>query len=563
MRSTLNSYDLTNNEEISKDIYNYDIPDRGGRFRFNHSRYFENNTDLLVSFNKRFLDDQIGVDATLGGNQRYLKSADESANTTQLIVPGIFTLQNSVDQITPSSGTYYKGVLSGYASVDLSFKNLLYIGATARVDKSSTLVKGNDAFFYPSVYVSTVISEFIEMPDFIDFFKLRGAFANVGDDFGIFGVTNEFSTGRWRNVPTASYPSTLENPDLEPESNSSFEIGAEIKLLRNRFGVDFSYYENTFGPQIFTQNFSDASGYSGILQNGRKTATRGFDASIIAVPLRSDDFEWSMLFNVDKYTRYLISLPPLEDGTIPDREDRTFVGDELNHYWYPTWDRTSDGQLIVDNNGLPVSRPARDLGNTQPDFTASFNNTIRYKNWSMNFLIDGRFGGITFDRYSRDLWRSGSHPESIHIERDLSNIAFATGGDARTMLIPGMRVSEGDVTYDTEGEVIEDTRVFEPNNTKVTYQQWAQRYMGDWRSNIIEKTFAKLREARITYTFSSKVLERTFINSASISLIGRNLLYWTKDDTFGDLDTYTLSTGDTNLQQPSQRSIGFNVNLQF
>ncbi|WP_345003969.1 SusC/RagA family TonB-linked outer membrane protein [Snuella lapsa] len=563
VRSTLNSYDLTNNEEISKDIYNYDIPDRGGRFRYNHTRYFENNTDFLLSYNQKFFNGDFGIDATLGANQRYLKTVSESASTTQLIVPEIFTLQNSVDPVTPNSSTAYKGVYSGYASFDLSYKNLLFVGATARIDKSSTLIKGNDSFFYPSVYMSAVLSDAFEMPDFISFLKVRTAYASVGDDFGIFEATNEFGTGRWRNIPTASYPSRLENPDLRPEFNASVEYGAELKLFNGRFGIDFSYYENTFGPQIFTQSFSSASGYSGILQNGRKTETRGFDASISVVPVRTDDFEWSMLFNVDKYTRYLISLPPLEDGTIPEREGRTFVGGELNHYWWNTWDRTADGQLIIGPNGLPVSTPAIDLGNTQPDFTASFNNTIRYKNWSMNFLIDGRFGGITFDRYERDLWRSGSHPESVHPERDLSNIAFATGGDARTMLIPGMQVVSGDVTWDPDGNVIEDTREFVPNETKVNYQQWAQGYMGDWRSNIIEKTFAKLREASVTYTFPRKMLENTFIKAASISVVGRNLLYWTKDDTYGDLDTYTLSTGDTNLQQPSQRSFGFNVNLQF
>ncbi len=563
LRSALNTYDLTNNEEISKDIYNYDIPDRGGRFRYNHSRYFENNTDILLSYSNKFFDEVFGIDATLGANQRYLKSTSESASTTQLIIPEVFTLQNSVDQVTPQSSTSYKGVYSAYATVDFSFKNLLFLGSTFRVDKSSTLIKNNDSFFYPSIYSSLVVSDLFEMPEFVSFLKLRVAAAKVGDDFEIFGATNEFSTGRWRNIPTASYPSQLENQNLEPESNSSFEYGAEIKLFNNRFGVDFSIYKNTFGPQIFVQNFSEASGYSGILENGRETETRGFDASINIVPVRTDNLEWSMLFNVDKYTRYLTSLPPLEDGTVPDREGRVFVGGELNHYWYSSWDLTEDGQQILDASGLPVTRPSRDLGNTQPDFTASVNNTITYKNWSINFLIDGRFGGITYDRYERDLWRSGSHPDAIHPERELSNIAFANGGDARTMLIPGVQVVSGEVTYDTEGEVLQDTRVFKNNDTKITYQQWAQRYKGAWQNNLIEKTFAKLREVSITYTFPNKTLENTFIDAASISVIGRNLLYLTKDDTFGDLDTYTLSTGDTNLQQPSQRSFGFNLNLKF
>lgn len=563
VRSTLNAYTLTSNEEIHKDIYDYSISDRGGRFRYYNNRYFENNTDFLLQYNKTFFNDDFGVSATLGGNQRYYRNHSESATTTGLIVPGIFKLSNSIDQVQPSSYKEQKGVYSAYASFDLAYKNALFVGFTGRFDKSSTQYESHDTFFYPSMYMSAVVSDIFELPEAISFFKLRTSYANVGGDLPIYGAGTYYSTGgRWRNLPTASYPSRLENPNLKPSFNSAYEYGFEMKLFKGRFGIDFSYYENVLGPDIFTQRFSQASTFSGIQQNGRTTERRGMDFSISAIPFKTDNFSWTTIINFDKYKQFLTELPPLEDGTIPDREGRTFVGNELGHYWWNTWDRTSDGQLIIGANGSPVSTPAVDLGRTSPDFTVSLNNTIRYKNLSLNFLIDGRYGGITFDRYERDLWRSGSHPDAIHPEREASNIAFATGGDPKTMLIPGMAITGGEVTYDAEGVVIEDTRTFEPNATKVTYPAWAS-YKGDWRSNIIEKTFAKLREVTLTYNIPSQVLDKTFFKAASISLIGRNLLYWTKDDTFGDLDTYTVSTGDTNLQQPSQRSYGFNLNFKF
>ncbi|MET2983698.1 SusC/RagA family TonB-linked outer membrane protein [Aureibaculum conchae] len=562
-RSTLNSYTLTANEEIHKDIYNYDISDRGGRFRYFNERYFENNTDFLVSYNKDFINDNLNVNATLGGNQRYFRNHEESATTTQLIVPGVFTLQNSVDQVQPSSYKEQKGVYSGYATVDLAYKDKIFLGATGRIDKSSTLPESNDSFFYPSVYGSVIVSELFNLPDFIGFFKLRAAYAQVGGDLDIYEARNSYSTDRWRNLPTASFPGTLENPLLKPSFTNTYEYGFETRLFQGRLGIDFSYYRNRYGPQIFTQDFSAASGYSGILQNGRETERRGVDFSITASPVKSDNFNWTTVLNFDTYSDFLISLPALEDGTVPDREGRTFVGEELNHYWYNVWDRSPDGQLIIGSNGLPVGRPPVDLGDTQPDFTASINNMIQYKDLSLSFLIDGRFGGVTFDRYERDLWRSGSHPDAVHPERELSNIAFATGGDARTMQIPGVSVVSGEVEYDADGNVLTDTRVFEPSTAMVAYPQWASNYKGDWRSVIIDKTFAKLREVTLTYNIPSKTLKKTFFKSASISLIGRNLLYWTEADTFGDLDTYTVSTGDTNLQQPSQRSYGFNINLQF
>lgn len=564
LRSTLNSYSLTNNEEISMDIYNYDIPDRGGRFRYNATRYFENNTDFLLSYKDSFFDDEVQLNGTLGANQRYLRIENESASTTQLIIPEVFTLDNSVDQVTPTSSKEYKGVYSAYASLDFSYNNQLFFGMTGRVDKSSTLPEANDTFFYPSVYVSAVLSDMIELPEPISYLKLRSAYAQVGGDLGIYDATNSYSTGRYRDLPTASFPGTLENPNLKPSFTNSFEYGFETKLFGSRFGIDFSYYENEFGPQIFTQPFSSASGYDGIRLNGRTTERRGMDFSINAIPFRTDNFNWSMIVNFDKSKEYLTSLPPLPDGTPQENEGRTKVGDLIGDYWYSEWERAPDGQLIIQSSGLPkITDFPVNQGNTQPDFTASVNNSLTYKNLSLNFLIDGRFGGVTYDRYERDLWRAGGHPDAIHPERELSNIAYVNGTDARTMQIPGLAVVSGEATYDPDGNILTDTRVFEPSTYKVDYQTWAGGYKAAWQNVLIEKTFAKLREVSLTYVLPSSLLDKTFMNSASISLIGRNLLYWTKDDTFGDLDTYTVSTGDTNLQLPSQRSYGFNINFQF
>ncbi len=578
VRSTLNWYSLTNNEEISKDIYNYDIPDRGGRFRYNAERNFDSNTDFLLMYNKGFFNGDFNVDATLGANQRYVALDEESASTSQLIIPEIFALDNSTDQVTPVSRKYRKGVYSGYASLDLSYKNQLFVGMTGRVDKSSSLPKANDAFFYPSIYTSIVLSDIVNLPEPISYLKLRTAFANVGgDSIGddtvsetdeAYDATPFYETDRIRNQPTASFPGTLANPQLRATFTSSLEYGFEMKLFEGRFGIDFSYYENKFGPQIYTQNFSQASGFNGILLNGRTTERRGMDMSITATPIKSKDFSWTTIVNFDKYKHYLTTLPPLQDGTEQEWEGsgnfRTRVGTRLGDYWYFVWERTPDGQLIIRENGLPRRTPFRvNTGNTQPDFIGSVNNTFTYKNLSLNVLIDGRFGGVTQDRYERDLWRAGGHPDAIHPERELSNIAYRNGTDPRTMQIDGVRITSGDVTYDPDGNILEDTRVFEPSTYKVDYQNWAAGYMADWPSVIKDKTYAKLREVTLTYRFPSKLLDKTFLKAASVSLIGRNLLYWTKDDFFGDLDTYTLTQGDTNLQLPSQRSYGFNVNFQF
>ncbi|KIO77903.1 hypothetical protein TH53_07100 [Pedobacter lusitanus] len=565
IRTNLNTYTLTKDEEIAMDIYDYSIADRGGRYRHNEYTFLESNTDFLLKYRNTFFNNVFSVNATLGGNQRYTANTEAHAATTKLIVPNIFKLENSTDKITPTSYKDRKGIYSAYSSVDIGYKNKLFLGLTGRTDKSSTLPVNNSAFFYPSASLSAIVSDIFKLPTVISYLKLRTAYAKVGGDMDIYTAVNSYSTGdRYRNSPTAAYPNIIDNPNLKPEFNTTYEAGMEARFLNDRLGFDFTYYTNNYGPQIFTQPFSQTSGYTGIRLNGRTTQRRGYDFSVNVTPVKTDNFSWTSIINMDSGKDYLKSLPPLADGTPQLMEGKIPVGGRLDEYWYNDWEKSPDGKLIIDANGLPrVTDYTVDMGNQKTSFTLSMNNTFNYKNLSLSFLVDGRFGGITYDGYERNLWQSGSHPDAVGPERELSNIAYATGGDPKTMLIPGLKIVSGAAKYDPNGNLLSDTRVFAPNDYKVDYQTWAKGYKAAWQNLIIDKTFIKLREVVLTYNFPASFLKKTFIKGASISLVGRNLYYWTKDKTFGDLDTYSMETGDTGLQQPSQRTYGFNINLKL
>ena len=346
-----------------------------------------------------------------------------------------------------------------------------------------------------------------------------------------------------------------------------FKVIEEGKIFINQYNTnEYDFYSSStnseFGVAIPKSDKSPLIYYKSDIDGIYST---GLSYNGLTLIKPKEQLEYIQTNVSSKNKDYLTKIPALPDGTPVLEEGRTKLGQELGHYWYSVWERSPDGQLIINSNGIPRKTPfSVDTGAISPDFEASISNTFAYKNFTVNFLLAGRFGGITQDGYENDLWRTGSHPDAIHPERELSNIAYINGTDPKTMQIDGVAIVSGDVTYDPDGNILEDTRVFEPSTYKVDYQSWATGYAAAWQNLIKDRTFIKLREVSLSYIFPKSILDKTFLNTASISVIGRDLLYWEKDRSFVDLDAWTIGgSRDTDLQMPTPRSIGFNLNFTF
>ncbi|MDE6093390.1 MAG: SusC/RagA family TonB-linked outer membrane protein, partial [Muribaculaceae bacterium] len=117
----------------------------------------------------------------------------------------------------------------------------------------------------------------------------------------------------------------------------------------------------------------------------------------------------------------------------------------------------------------------------------------------------------------------------------------------------------GSVKYDSDGNILEDTRVFAPNDVAVSYESFARSYYGSSSKSIFKRdmTFFKLRELSIAYRLPKKYCVGV-IKGAEAALVGQNLLLWSKGFRFSDPDR-----GSENINSPSVRLIGFNVKLNF
>jgi TonB-linked SusC/RagA family outer membrane protein len=524
-----------------------------GDYKESYNYKFKSYTDFMLNYDNTFGD--FGIKSTLGANINIQKYRNSYASTDYLIVPGLYTLSNTQTPVQPSNYRSHYETYGYYAAADFSYKSFLFLGATGRVDKDSRLPAKNDSFFYPSVSLSAVLSEVLNIPS-VDFLKLRGSFAKVGSSLDIYSNLNTYGLNSPFTVNGATYNpayvnSVLSNVNLEPAFNSSTEFGIESRLLNNKLGFDLTYFENKNGPQIFDLRYSEASGYNGKKQNGITTRTKGWELALTATPIKTRDFSWNVILNWSAYKEYLEEVY----GDITNN-GKINIGDRVDAYFITDFMRTADGQLIVGSDGKPLKNAYQTrVGYAAPDWSAGIANSINYKNFSLDFSLDGRYGGKIEDYVARKMWQSGRQVGTNTPERanDVQGI--------KSYVADAVVVTGGSLTTDGQGNVLSDTRSFAPNATKMFYQDFSKSYNGQSAANIIDKTFFKLREVNLTYAFPKKVLSKTFINTASISLIGRNLIYFAKHKDI-DLDQFNDEKGSP-LQTPTVKSYGLNINLKF
>jgi hypothetical protein len=213
---------------------------------------------------------------------------------------------------------------------------------------------------------------------------------------------------------------------------------------------------------------------------------------------------------------------------------------------------TPGGRLVLQENGFPQNDPYnRKLGYADPDFIFGFLNTFTYKNLSLSVSADGRIGGKMYSTTNQKMWWGGTHPGTVNEHRDAANEGRAT------YVANGVVVVEGDVEYDSDGNIITDTRVYAPNTTAVNYISWNINTSNAFLNHYYDASFVKLREITLTYNFPSALLSSTFLKRASVSLVGRNLFLWS------DMPEVDPDAGGDNLQTPSTRNVGFNLNFTF
>jgi len=565
---------------VSSEVKNLGMgyANEGGDYSLGHTTDLSRTAKITANMNKTFGD--FTTNLIVGGELWDQRKENTRVWTDGgLIVPGKFFLGNSKKTLGSEgsvSGT--KQINSLYALFSAGWKNQLFVDITGRNDWSSALVytngTGNFSYFYPSVSSSWIFSETFKLPAWVSLGKTRLSWAQVGNDTSPYFINNGYSIGNYDMgngsfVYTNAKSTMLVDPNVKPEKKNSFEAGLDFRVFNNRAGIDVSYYNETVNNQISTIPIPGESGYNAMLTNVGSLTNKGIELSLRVVPVRTRAFEWESTFNYWKNKTMISNLRPevgeykTLGGDIQYGNFRVgsaaFEGGEYGVLMSDTkpleWSNTADPN--DPRNGMKIltwsdtrrgayytrSNKVEKVGKIQPDFEGSWNNQFKYKNFSLDILIDARYGG-NIASYSNKYGTANGYLETSLYARDAAHggVAWTTNyGDSKGQqfvdgVIPDGVFKDGQkvvtpagVSQDVSGltykEAIAKGFVEPTHASYFTYRNnsWSTGVVNpDWFSEV---KYIALRNVTVNYTLPVTLARKIRASSLVVGFNARNLCY--------------------------------------
>lgn len=530
-----------------------------------------NNNEFLITASKEgFLSEELNASLSFGGTQWQRRLYGLKAQSGDWVNPWLFSLNNFEDQLSvpvPSEVRFDKNINSLYGFLNLSYDNFVYLELTGRNDWSSALPIENNSYFYPSASLSFIVSEAFELPiAWLNFWKLRGAFAQTASDTDPFQVDFVYNTGSFGGAQTAALPTTIPPIGLQPQQANSYEVGTTIGLFKDIINLDVTYYYIQSFNQILNSPLPASSGASEIKINTGVLENQGVEATLDITLWKGQKGFARTSFNASRNRNKVVSLGDgaqiFELANIWDLNGPAIAvraGEQYGTIIGYDYVYHENGQPIVNEEGThyQISDNRVPIGNATPNWIGGWRTQFNYKGFSLQTLIDAKLGGdIYAGSYVIGL-QTGQSPETL-IERQGGGLPYTD---------PNGNTSNIGVILDG---VHADGR---PNEQVVHYYFKYLPNAGGWgrflsKPGILENSWIKMRELSLSYTFSPDFLSKTKIfQQLNVALVGRDLfyLYTTLPDRINPEGT----NGTGNAQglewasYPGMRSYGFRVQANF
>ncbi len=521
------------------------------------------NNDLLITAQHRFTED-LDIKATFGHNVYQRTYKRNSLDADNLTIPELYTPSNAAST-SPTAAYNQKRLMGIFGDIGISYKDMLFVNVTGRNDWSSTLPINNRSYFYPSVSGSFVFSELLESKKILDFGNLRFNWAVVGSDEDPYQLDFAYTaastyyvqyslSGTFPHMGLLAFnvPRVLPSSNLKPQNQRSFEIGTGLKFLKNRLGVDFTYYHIKTTDQIVSIDVPISTGYFAKKLNVGAVTNQGIELLLHLVPVTTrSGFIWNLDVNFAKNKQKVTKLIEGEPDFIYNLTSgwsglqiQAKEGDTFGLYG-TGWKRNPDGEIIMNpSTGLRLTETGKCFGNIYPDWTMGINNSFSFKGINLSFLIDIRHGGVMYSGTVSGLRTSGLAIETVDHREE---------------------------SYIDKGVIENADGTYSPNTTPVKNMQdfWGTAATAsNTEGNVFNASYVKLREVRLAYALPGKWTQAINLKKIEVGIEGRNL--WIIKSHVPHIDPELNFFGPVSAGEgvefnsvPSTRSIGINLRINF
>jgi TonB-linked SusC/RagA family outer membrane protein len=530
-----------------------------GYFAQSNQTYVQKYVDAIANFTVPMTGSDFKVNGLIGGSINDQKTAGLSlagnlsavdffspANTI-VALPGTFA-GNTLTNVVPIVPNHSQ-LQAVFGNANISYKDWAFLTVTGRNDWSSNLsYTPNDSYFYPSVGLSFIVSQMFKLPEAITYAKVRGTYAEVGNTVPPYLT---FIQNTLKSDGALNFNTNAAFRELKPERTKSFEVGTDLRFLSNRINFSFTYYKtntkNQYIPVIAPPSSLVSTGYL----NAGNVENKGFQFILGADVVKGEGLNWNTSINGSLNRNKIIDIASddkiysvdLTGAGNTSYISRLKVGGSYGDIYGYTLQRDAQNRIILGGDGTSTSpyTPLKStdfnyIGNPNPKFQLGWNNSFSYKDFSLSFLVDGKFGGQVLSLTEALMDEAGAS--------EATGIARNQGG----VKIDGV---------DTKGNAVSAT--INPQS----YYSFVGGRAGVSGEYIYSATVVRLREAALGYTLP--LTGKTF-KSVKFSVTGRNLFYFYKKAPFDPEITMSTGNGLSGVDvfnQPATRSLGFNLNLSF
>lgn len=503
--------------------------------------------DAMLNVDKYIGD--FSLRATLGTSILDAQYAYSSLGGPLQSTANLFTYGNlNKTGIRLAQNGYHDQTQAIFATAQVGYKSMVYVDVTGRNDWSSALAGTkykNKGFFYPSVGISGILTELLPIKsNVLSFLKARFSYSEVGN------APQRFIPISTYRLQGSGFPETQTyevNPELKPERTKSYEIGLNTKLFGNKIGLDLTLYQSSTYNQLFNPEISAGSGSSSYYVNGGRIDNKGIELTVsLDQDLGPVNWTSNLTYSINKNKIKKLmpatttpsgapveAMPEMNMGGTDGYRMVLKEGGSMGDIYVNTLKTDEHGYIIVDIISQKVTADPDNFvyaGNASPDYTIGWRNNFEWKGLSLGVVINGRFGGI------------GVSSTQAKLDAYGVSKASAEARDNGGVMVNGERIPAKDF-----------------------YQVVGGGNSGIGSMYVYDATNIRLSELSLGYDIPITKWVK-WIKGAHVSVVGRNLIMFYNKAPFDPESTASTGTyfqGIDYFMQPSQRNIGFSVNLKF